>query len=360
MKIALIEAFYSGSHKAWADSYKKFSEHCITIFSLPGRHWKWRMHGASISLAKQLNEISESFDLLLCTDMIDLPLFKSLLKDNLNKLPIVLYMHENQLTYPWSPDDQDLKLQRDNHYAFTNYTSCLVAHTVLFNSDYHRSSFLGELPKFLKMFPDENNLETIDVIKEKASTLYLGLELKNQSGVRTKGNAIRILWNHRWEYDKNPDGFLTLLNSLENRKLEFELVLLGERYTKMPDAYYYILDKYSNRISHNAYAESKEQYWDLLSSCDVLPVTSIQDFFGISIVEAISAGVVPVLPNRLAYPEYVDQENLYTNDEELVDKVINFQDLPIPDVSRFSWQYMARKYDEFCEHFIMPSSSPRQ
>lgn len=358
--IALLEAFYSGSHKAWADGYIAHSNHQITLLTLPGRHWKWRMHGAAVSLSKQVNKCDNAFEMILCTDMLDVALFKSLLNEKHRNTPVMLYMHENQLTYPWSPDDQDLKLQRDNHYAFTNYTSCLVADAVLFNSDHHRNSFLGELPRFLKMFPDENNLETIDVIKKKASTLYLGLELNNHATVNPKGNAIRILWNHRWEYDKNPDDFLELLNSLEKRKCEFELVLLGERYTKMPDAYYHILDKFSARIAHNAYAELKEHYWDLLCSCDVLPVTSIQDFFGISIVEAISAGIVPVLPNRLAYPEYAEQENLYTNDEELLDKVINFQDLPIPDVSRFSWQSMAKKYDELFEHLIKPSSSPRQ
>ena len=61
---------------------------------------------------------------------------------------------------------------------------------------------------------------------------------------------------------------------------------------------------------------------------DVLPVTSLQDFFGISIVEAISFKTYPILPNRLAYPELLDinsnPEIFYNTDNELYNKLIDF------------------------------------
>lgn len=360
MNIALIEAFYTGSHKAWAHGVRENSRYNVELFTLPGRHWKWRMHGAAITLAEQINSSKQDFELIIATDMLDVALFKSLLNPKYQSIPIALYMHENQLTYPWSPEDQDVKLKRDNHYAFTNYTSCLVADRVLFNSDYHRNSFTEALPGFLKMFPDENNLDTVASISQKSQTLYLGLNLSEFTNKKGISHPLRILWNHRWEYDKNPDVFLQVLQALSVRKVEFELVLLGERYSKMPSVFFTIQEQFSNHIVHNGYAESREKYWELLSRCDVLPVTSNQDFFGISIVEAISAGVVPVLPNRLAYPEYVKQENLYTKFDELIDKTMNFKQLSIPDVSGFSWGNMANEYDDLFGSVIRTSSSPKQ
>ena len=54
--IVLIEPFFTGSHQSWAEGYKNNSQHNITIISLKGIYWKWRMHGGAITLAKMFNE----------------------------------------------------------------------------------------------------------------------------------------------------------------------------------------------------------------------------------------------------------------------------------------------------------------
>ena len=71
--------------------------------------------------------------------MLNLPVFQSLIKQS---CPIVIYFHENQFTYPWSPNDKDVELQRDKHYGFINYSSALSADHVYFNSQFHLNSFL--------------------------------------------------------------------------------------------------------------------------------------------------------------------------------------------------------------------------
>ena len=40
--------------------------------------------------------------------------------------------------------------------------------------------------------------------------------------------------------------------------------------------------------------------------CDFLPVTSNQEFFGISVMKGIYMALVPLLPKRLTYPELFD------------------------------------------------------
>ena len=62
MQVAIVEPFYSGSHKTWVDSLCRFlAADCIT-FTLPGRHWKWRMGAGAIQLAKDVNQSNEVID----------------------------------------------------------------------------------------------------------------------------------------------------------------------------------------------------------------------------------------------------------------------------------------------------------
>ena len=157
LKILLVEPFYSGSHKSWADSYTQNSEHSISIISLKGIYWKWRMHGGAISLSKKFNNfINENGipDIILTTDMLNLPVFLAF--TNVKDLPIVTFFHENQLTYPWSTQDRDVAKQRDHHYGFINYTTALKSDLIMYNSKFHKDSFIGALRTFLKQFPDHN------------------------------------------------------------------------------------------------------------------------------------------------------------------------------------------------------------
>ena len=205
MQIALIESFYTGSHQRWADELQQFSSYEIDIFHLKGSYWKWRMHGGAITLANQLLRAGKKYDLILVTDMIDLALFKSLISEKYNNIPIALYFHENQLCYPWSSNDRDVQQNRDSHYSFINFSSALVADKVFFNSNFHKNVFLGALPNFLKGFPDYNELSSIKNIEQKSEVLYLWMDLKKFNKYKIdKNQTPLILWNHRWEYDKNP------------------------------------------------------------------------------------------------------------------------------------------------------------
>ncbi len=66
-------------------------------------------------------------------------------------------MHENQLTYPISPRDQD-----DLTYGLMNWKSMLVADRVVFNSEFHRKEVFGVLPGVLKNFPDNRHLHRLE------------------------------------------------------------------------------------------------------------------------------------------------------------------------------------------------------
>jgi len=357
-RIALIEPFLGGSHQKWAQGLATHSRHSIDIFGLPDRFWKWRMHGGAITLAQKIIDSQKEYDIFLSSDFLDLALFKSLVAVHYPQALFFLYFHENQINYPWSPTDPDSTLRRDRHYGFINYTSALVADRVFFNSVFHLESFVGALPSFLKAFPDEQNLETIQKIKNKSKALPLAINLPQlRTSLPKIPNA--ILWNHRWEYDKNPKAFFQILQNIQSKGIDFKLIILGEHTQKYPSIFDQAQQTFRKEIIHFGYAESSEDYWTWLQKAAVIPVTSNQDFFGISIVEAMHADVYPILPDRLAYPEHIpfleQKIHLYHTDMELEQKLTAFllnkpTEKPFSTwVKHYAWTTAIKQYDRLLE-----------
>ncbi len=361
MKICLIEPFHAGSHAAWAEEYARYSHHDIELLTLSGRRWKWRMHGGAVTLARHFMESDSQPDLLLASDMLDLTTFLALTRARTAKLPTALYFHENQLTYPWSANGTN-PVQQRAHYAFINYTSALAAESVLFNSRYHLESFTGELTKFLKGFPDQNELESVEDIKAKSEVLPLGLDLQKFDQYQEKKSESTkkpplILWNHRWEYDKNPEEFFQALYLLQDEGCAFEVAILGESYRNCPPVFSAAKQRLGDRIVHFGYAESFSDYARWLWKADILPVNSNHDFFGASVVQAIYCNTTPLLPRRLAYPEHLPKDlqdaYLYDDFDELLKKLrsllhCRYQEMgPLREhVSHYDWQKQINRYDD--------------
>ncbi|RMF01388.1 MAG: DUF3524 domain-containing protein [Chloroflexi bacterium] len=359
MDILLLEPYFTGSHADWATGYAKHSRHRVEVLSLPGRFWKWRMHGGAVSLARQFLASSLRPDLILATDMLDLTTFLALTRRRSANIPTAIYFHENQLTYPWSPTDRDVSRRRDKHYGFINFTSALAADAVFFNSAYHRQSFLAELPRLLKHFPDYNELASVEQITAKSRVLPLGLNLARFDPHRTEKNAVPlILWNHRWEYDKNPDEFFAALLELARRGLAFEVALLGENFSRQPEVFLQAQQSLGARVVQFGYAENFADYARWLWQAALLPVTSNQDFFGASVLQAMYCDVIPLLPQRLAYPEHIPPADhphyFYQNFDDLVARLVEaVEQFPVkqqkslrPVAEKYNWHRLVQQYDD--------------
>ncbi len=361
MKILILEPFYTGSHQQWIEGYQRVSQHQVQVMTLPGRHWKWRMIGGAPRLARRYRESGWQSDLILASDMLDVATFLGLARVDPRYTKVALYFHENQITYPWSPGDLPRDHERNNLYGYTNFTSALAADALLFNSRFHLDSFLEQLPLFLGQFPDHQEIAQVESLRQKAHVLPLGLDLKPLDTFRSKdgpSNSPVILWNHRWEYDKNPDDFFGLLFRLKDAGYDFRLIVLGKAYAQSPAIFEQARSRLSDRILHWGYARNREEYARLLWQADLLPVTAIQDFFGGSVIEAIYCGCYPLLPNRLAYPEHLPKSMaphcLYGNNHELgarmqallthppgLRAVVKLRDF----VSKYDWSNLNLKYD---------------
>ena len=170
-----------------------------------------------------------------------------------------------------------------------------------------------------------------------------------------------ILWNHRWEYDKNPDDFFQALFALDDKGIDFRAALLGESFNSKFPIFEKARTRLKDKIVHYGYAEDFNEYTHWLYKADIIPVTSIHDFFGVSIAEAIYCGCYPILPNRLTYPElvpYRDYPDLFYHDfNDLVEKlehvIRDIENIRKKNFShcieRYSWKKMAPLYDEAIE-----------
>ncbi|MFW6115702.1 MAG: tRNA-queuosine alpha-mannosyltransferase domain-containing protein [Chloroflexota bacterium] len=348
--------YCGGSHRAWAEGYVAHSCHDVTLLGLAARFWKWRMQGGVVTLAELARTVDEVPDVILASDMVNLPAFLGLTRDVLADVPTALYCHENQLTYPVPPGEK-----RDLTYGMINWLSMLAADRVFFNSQYHLDDWFGALPNMLRHFPDYSHLRHVDEVRARASVLPVGCDLSRLDAVPGPDGPSEpplILWNQRWEYDKAPEVFFRALYALAEKGMGFRVAIAGRSYRQSAPEFEAAKERLGDRVVHFGYAQ-RESYERLLREADIVVSTAIHEFFGVAIVEAIYAGCLPVLPHRLAYPELIPEAHhqtcLYRNFERLLARLrwaLNNAEAAhrIAEalrmvVARFDWQAVAPRYD---------------
>ena len=324
------------------------------------------MRHSAITFAQQSADLvkkGKSWDILFCSDMLNLAEFVALAPKEIADLQRIIYFHENQLTYPVRVEDE-----RDYQYAMTNLTSALAADAVWFNSQFHRKSFLDALAKFLKSMPDNQPLEAIEKIQEKSSIHYPGVA-DFPARPKRKSGAMKILWAARWEHDKNPDDFFAALKILKSKNVEFKISVIGQNFRDVPEVFKKAKNDFKENIEHWGYQETHQEYENILSEADVIVSTANHEFFGISIVEAVAAGAYPLVPNRLSYFEILDlnknenAENFFYDGtvKDLADKLEVLAERSQQDnllihsispekiASRFNWKILVPQYDKAFE-----------
>ncbi len=356
--ILALEPYYGGSHKAWIDGWRKRSRHRIDLLTLRARKWKWRMRGAALAFAERLSKRQqEEWDGLIVTDMMNLAEFLALLRPRFDCIPTLLYFHENQLSYPLQEGEEI-----NYHYAITNLVSALAATQVVFNSEYNRSDFFTGIREILGKMPDNHPAPSqIDDLEERSAILAPAVDLQSLKAPRSrdKGPPI-LLWNHRWEYDKQPDVFLRALDTLAQKGVTFRTIICGKTFGKYSPYFKDVKQRLGERVLYLGYATSRQQYSRLLAQSDIIVSTAIQEFFGISVVEAMYAGAFPILPRRLNYPNLVPKEHhadsLYEENRlvNTLEKAIKKADnSSLPDLSdavtHYDWEELLPEYDTLLE-----------
>ena len=131
-----------------------------------------------------------------------------------------------------------------------------------------------------------------------------------------------VLWNHRWEHDKGPERLLALVQTLAESapQLPLHWSIVGPQFRRRPPAFADIESGIRGQpqwqLLHFGCCDEGE-YRHVLRSADVALSTSLHDFQGLAVLEAVAAGCTPCVPDRLAYREFVDAQCRYDSADDV-------------------------------------------
>ncbi|GGY35189.1 glycosyl transferase family 1 [Bacterioplanes sanyensis] len=323
--ILMLSAYRSDSHAQWADGLQRQLQADWRVFELPGRYFRWRIRGNPLSWLQPLQTLLQGWqpDHVLATSMVDLATLRGLLPQ-LAAVPASYYFHENQFAYPVSQQQHaSVDPQMVQLYG------ALAAQQLLFNSAYNRDSFLQGLAALLKRLPDQVPLGVVEQLQQRSQILPVMVEPVAISP-RAASSLPLVLWNHRWEYDKRPDRFLALLRQLHQ---PVRLALLGSRPQQVPAALMAIRQEFSDWIVVDDFPP-RDEYLRWLQQADVAVSCADHEFQGLAMLEAVSAGAKPLVPDALCYREqYPPQCRYIAGDmQAAAAKLQNWQQLPAADI----------------------------
>jgi glycosyltransferase involved in cell wall biosynthesis len=368
-RILLVEPFHGGSHGAWAEGLVAHSRHDVVAVSHPGAFWRWRMRGAALTLAHAAGEAVQEHgppDVVLMSGMVDLARWLGFTRRFLGAPAVVLYLHENQLGYPLSPHHK-----ADDEFPLGNWMSMAAADEVWCNSSFQLDGLLGALPALLDRAPDRPHTGFLPAVADRCHVVPVGVDLVDVP-VRATGRATSgvplVLWNQRWDHDKNPSAVFDALGRLADEGVAFSVAVVGENERVDPREFSVARERLGDRVVQFGFVD-REEYVDLLGRADVVVSAAHHEFFGIAVVEAMAAGCVPVLPDDQSYPGLVGawaDVALYP-EGGLTDRLREvLLDLPAwragaagldGSIRRFDWRTVVSEYDERLERLATAGPS---
>jgi glycosyltransferase involved in cell wall biosynthesis len=172
------------------------------------------------------------------------------------------------------------------------------------------TDFVRDMERWAKNFEDvifdisdkvfiASNFIKNDVIKKRLidekKLIVTGLPLDDKEFMQYKSNKKEdiVIFNGRNVDEKQPWLFNELSKRIPNIKF------INTHSKKLP----------------------KTDYYKLLGKSKVVVSFALQENFGIGVNEAVKLGCIPVLPNRVVYPEFYNKDYLYNNFDECVQLV---------------------------------------
>ena len=371
MKILLLSAYDADSHQYWRQHLvANFPAYEWTQLVLPGRYFNWRIRGNSLQWAlEQEATLKAGYDLIIATSMVDLSALKGFVPE-LAQTPSLVYFHENQFAYP-EGDSGQIFLEP----KMVNLYTAFAADKLLFNSDYNRRSFLDGISKLVKQLP-EKLPGLVDKLTRKSHVLPVPIKLGQAPAVacRQVEPVPQLVWNHRWEYDKGPELLLACMDELKRRNVTVQLHLLGQQFRRVPAALEELLQRHKDSLGQVGYVASRAEYEALLGQADYVVSTADHEFQGLAVGEAIQYGCLPLLPDRLSYPDLVATNNCFASGgatpksidvqaKALADQLQawqcmnedkrqqRWQNMPVRD---YQWSILGPLYQQHIESLICP------
>jgi glycosyltransferase involved in cell wall biosynthesis len=358
MRILLLSPYDTISHRRWREGLvAAFPQHDWTVLTLPPRHFSWRVRGNSLSWAmSELPSLQRPYELVVATSMTDLSALRGLVPP-LAGVPALVYFHENQFDYP------DRRRQERIEPAVVSLYAALAAARVVFNSDYNRSTFLAGVDALLRRMPDHVPAGVVEKLAGRSTVIPVPLEAHwFEAAARPSADApFTLVWNHRWEYDKAPERLFAALRMLHDAGVDFRVHVIGHRFREQPVVFEESRSWLAPHTGEWGTVADDAGYRRVLCGSHVVLSTALHEFQGLAVQEAVACGCLPLVPDRLAYPEFFPVEYRYASHpldadreaEELGRHLLRLAEqhnkgaLPQPPaVTRLDWSVLAARYDE--------------
>ncbi len=375
MKVLLLSAYAAQSHVYWQEGLlAMFPRWQWSVLTLPPRHFSWRVRGNPLYWALAERETLETaYDLVIATSMVDLATLRGLVP-RLAAVPTIVYFHENQFEYPVVERKADAagRSHQSNNLLeaqMVSLYSALAADRLVFNSRYNLTTFHNGCQALLKRLPDKVPPGIVSLLRDKSSVIAVPLQSVDSIAERSSiwgddsepypQRALRLVWVGRLEYDKGGDSLLRILQQLELTGLHYELAVVGQQFRNLPEEFERIKTQFTHRLVQFGYIECRSDYLAALAGADIVLSTALHEFQGLAILEAITAGCIPIVPHRLVYPEIIPEAYCYTSllddvqaEAEAAVALLGKQAHSIaldggnrPDVSRFTSVVLAPQYE---------------
>ena len=351
-RVLLLEPYGVSSHRAWAEGFAAHTRFEVRSVVLPGQRWRWRMRLGAVDLAEQVGELVAGGwhpDVVLVSSMVDVAALLGLCRSTLGNVPVVLYFHESQFAFP-DPDVRGTFRPAGAEFASTHVASMAAADVVAVNSAFHRAQIAAGVAELYAHAPDDCPIRIDDM-----AVVPVGVNAAALVAAGASDGPPLILWNHRWDHDKNPQAFFAALRSVAD--LDWQLAVVGENTRSDPREFDEARAEFEERIVEWGHVD-RSRYEALLASADVVCSTAMHEYFGVAMVEAMTAGAVPLVPNRLSYPEVVPERfhDAVLYEGRLGDRLRSVladlesarravRDLPAELAARFDWPVVAAQLD---------------
>lgn len=307
LNVLCVETYPAGSHGRILDLWERFSTHQIESIRLERGHWRWLGIAAHYEVLERLTGYGSGPgpDLLLFSGPLDVASLLSMLPAHLRDLPRVAYFHESQWTYPLVDADP-------RPYLVQHLDTMTVCDESWFNSRFHRDTFwesatsssIDRRIRALARRLQEQHAPRNRVV-------YPPIAVTPRASLpRSRSKPPGLLWNARWEYDKQPDRFIELLDRLAESGQRPPITILG---TAGKDRREIVsaLGSHADRAAVPGHLPSRRAYEDAIPPEALVVATGEHEFFGVAMLEATLLGCFPVLPAALAYPETIPSAYFY-------------------------------------------------